>query len=203
MMELLAVIAMIGILAAAAAPSFTSYLRDRRVVDAGTEITNLIRFARARAMGRGTAVNIQYLANPRAFGSQPVPNPQAHFVVMEAIRGGAAFGTTAGVGTPNCINGVWNGVGTSRYVAMFDERQSRYEPATAEFELPGGGNPATVANLCFTPRGRVYLQVDGGPVEPLAGVPMVNVTNSDTGLVRRVIIPPSGAARLVTEVNIP
>ena len=55
MMELLAVMVIIGILAAVASPSFVDVMRDRRVNRSAQAIAEMYRMARARSMGRGGA----------------------------------------------------------------------------------------------------------------------------------------------------
>lgn len=199
MVELLAVIAVVGLLAAASAPSFIHFLRDRRVADAGAEIANTFRYARARAMGRGTAVDVRYRLAPDALDALDPANPNARLVVREAILGGLT--NQARLGTPNCLGTDWSSGGTnSMFIAMFDERRPRYEPASLQFRDPANAVVAGDVDICFTPRGRVWVNYDGGGFNPIAGVPYIDVLNADSGMLRRVIIPPSGAARLITEI---
>src|SRR4051812_25550759 len=61
--EMLAVIAMIGILTTVAAPAFTTMMRDRRINRAGMHIADCYRTARSRALGRGMPVLIHWDAN--------------------------------------------------------------------------------------------------------------------------------------------
>ncbi len=199
-MELMAVIAMIGVLAAASAPSLIHFLRDRRVADAGTEVANLIRFARARAMGRGTAVNVRFTGAPGALNALNEADPNARLVIKEAVMGAAAVDADqATLGNPNCLGTNW-GVGSlnARYITMFDERRNRYSPSVATF-VDENNNTLANADICFTPRGRVWRNYNGGGFLALTGVPYIQVQNPDTGMLRRIIIPPSGAARLITE----
>lgn len=205
MVELLAVIAVVGLLAAASAPSFIHFLRDRRVADAGAEIMNTFRYARARAMGRGTAVDVRFRSAPAALAGLNVADPAARLVVKEAVLGGV--GNQASLGTPNCLGTDWDvgGAATpnaaSRYIMMFDERRDRFHPATASFHDHNNALVAGDVDICFSPRGRVWVNYDDGAgFVALPGVPYIEVLNGDNGMIRRVIIPPSGAARLITEI---
>jgi Tfp pilus assembly protein FimT len=206
MVELLTAICVIGILAAASAPSFLRLLRDRRVNDASSEIANLYRHARARAMGRGSAVAVLWNVNATHPTSVNINAPDGHFVMREAIVGvGGPFATLP---SANCLVTNFDNPGaTSAHVNHFDERRRRYEPAEAAF-FDIGNAQLDESGVCFTPRGRAYLRA-GGPGSPwtlMNGVPRVQVTNADPGvpvgdrMERQVIIPPTGAARVVTEV---
>jgi type IV fimbrial biogenesis protein FimT len=203
MVELLTAICVIGILAAASAPSFLRLLRERRVNDAASEVANLYRLARSRAMGRGSAVAVLWnvnATNPTAFD---VNNPDAHFVVREATVGGGGFFAT--LPSSNCLASNFAVISaTVRHITSFDERKERYAPAEAAF-FDVGGAQRDQGYVCFTPRGRVYMAVNGGAWALLAGVPHVRMTTADPGIPaidwkhRQIIIPPTGAARVVTE----
>jgi len=193
--ELLTVITVIGILAAAAAPSFVAFLRDRRVDDAARNIADLYRRARARALGRGSAVMVRWDSG----AALPTnTNPAGHFTALEAVAG-AASPLNQYLPTSSCTPGTqWaTGATTNLFVRSFDERRERYAPATAQF-LDGQGNPLPYVELCFTPRGRTFISLaPGGAYLPLAEVPRVQVTNTVDQKVRAVIIPPTGGARVV------
>lgn len=226
LIELLAVIAMIGALAAATAPSIIYYLRDRRVADAGSQIANLYRFARARSMGRGSAVNVRYQNSPTALNMLNPLDPDARVAVREAIAagledgsGGAAADRTGflsaenanqnQLGIPNCRGTNWDaGEDGTHYLGSMDERRSRYYPAVTSFkDFSGGPLDMGSIDVCFTPRGRMFWsnQATGGFVE-MFGVPYIEIQNSETDgadMIRKIIIPPNGAARLITEIDSP
>jgi Tfp pilus assembly protein FimT len=204
----MAVITMVGIIAVAASPSVIRFQRDSRVLDAGAEIANLYRFARSRAMARGAAVSVRYYKTPDALATlSGDPDPRARFVVKEAVEGTAAADADhQRLGTANCIGTVWDKDSTlnSRFVAMFDERSGRYDPALAEFESPNGTFPDQV-DMCFTPRGRVWMSINGGAYQVLNSVPRIRLTNVSSDAapdsIRFIIVPPSGAAKLIAEVQ--
>lgn len=178
--ELLAVVIIIGIFAAAASPMFINVMRDRRVNRFGMEVTSLYRLARSRALGRGTAVLVRWDA------------AASMFYVREAT-------TTVALGPPlsgNCTGTDWNNAAQYRELNRLHFGSVPYELVTAAFWSDGGVSQAA-ADLCFTSGGRSYVRYTaGGSFAPMTGVPYVTVTNNLTTLERRVLIPPSGVARM-------
>jgi type IV fimbrial biogenesis protein FimT len=198
-MELLAVLAIIGILAAAASPSFVKLMRDGRVGSAATNIADIYRVARSRALGRGSAVMVRFN------DSTSVP----HLVMREAIRGetgidgGSSLDACAPSPSPTCTGTDWaDSSDNSKYVMSFDDRSSQYSPARSVFVKPDGTVMASgsgYAEICFTPRGRTFIRhAAADAFEPLIGVARIEVENTKTTLVRQVLVPPSGAARVVS-----
>ena len=61
LMELLAVVTIIGILAGLASPMFLGVLRDRRVRRSAQAMADIYRTARTQAMGRGTTIAVSSL----------------------------------------------------------------------------------------------------------------------------------------------
>jgi type IV fimbrial biogenesis protein FimT len=195
--ELLMVIAVIGVLVAAASPSFMQWMKDKRVTDAAMNIADLYRMARARAMGRGAAVTVRWDANA---ATPTAANPAGHFSMREAIAGPLdpfnAQRPLSSCRTPTFADNDT----MSRFIQGFDERRKRYAPALASF-IYGQGNTPAYADICFTPRGRVFIRTTpGGAFEPLNGVPRVEILNQDDGMRRQIIVPPTGNARVVTRV---
>lgn len=195
--ELLTVIAVIGILVAAAAPSFVSLLRDRRVDDAARNIADLYRRARARAMGRGSAVMVRWDA------SAALPtnaNPAGRFTMKEAVAG-AAGPFSPFLPVSNCVGTNWaDGADQNLFVKSFDDRRSRYSPAQASFVDPTG-NALGYVEMCFTPRGRTFIRLaPAGAMAPVNGVPRIEVTNTVDQATRAVVLPPTGGARIVRRI---
>lgn len=194
MAEILAVLAIMGTLAAAAAPAFVRQIRDGRVQSAAIGFADLVRTARARAMGRGSAVLLRW-NNAAAL---PTPaNGSAHLVMRESIQGTTAAG--APLPATGCLTTNWaNNAATSQFLGGFDERTSQFSPAQAAFiDLSGSAVP--YVELCFSARGRSFVRYDStSAFAPLAGVPRIRVTNSETGFARQVVIPPNGAARIIS-----
>lgn len=183
-------IALIGILAAAAAPSMVTYLRDRRVQDAARNVADLYRLARARAMGRGSAMMVRW--NQTA--STPTATDPGHFGVYEGIVGPTSP-LQAFMPATTCSS--FNAPGTQRFVKGFDERRARYRPAAATML---GAPPATAVNyleICFTPRGRTFFRTAAGAAwQPMNFVPRVQVENGFNTMSRFVVIAPNGTTRV-------
>ncbi|MEJ7731674.1 MAG: prepilin-type N-terminal cleavage/methylation domain-containing protein [Polyangiaceae bacterium] len=180
MMELLAVLVIIGILAAVASPSFVDVMRDRRVNRSAQAIAELYRMGRARSMGRGGAVMVRWNSTGGT-GSTPI------FEVFEAITS-----TTDAIPVSSCL------VGFS--ASGFSQRIAVLQPTLGYFSLAGvtmvGG--VTRQDTCFTPRGRTFQRnLPTDAFTPMLSVSEVNVVNTKTSVNRRVFIPPNGVARLL------
>jgi type IV fimbrial biogenesis protein FimT len=183
--ELLVVLSIIAAFAVAAAPSMVAQLRNGRVADAAQKIADVYRTARARAMGRGSATFARWDQS----AAVPTDPYSGHFTVREATMG--ATGPSPFLPSASCASA------STLPVAAFDERRKRYEPATAEF-LDPTGSPQPFAELCFTPRGRTFVRfAAAGAFQPLVGVPRIEVINGYDGMRRAIVLPPSGAARVV------
>jgi prepilin-type N-terminal cleavage/methylation domain-containing protein len=187
--EMLAVIAMIGILAVAASPVFIGMMRDRRVNRAAFQIVDLVRTARMRALGRNLPVQLTWSAtggaNKLASGLLTMNEPVlALFAQTNTCQGTFGIGSTS----------------VQQEVTRFDIGNGTYEHALVKFFDSGTIERANVS-ICFSGRGATYITVGGGVANRLAGPVTFTVTNFNaasniTGLQRRVFIPPNGAARL-------
>src|SRR5690348_11219564 len=80
LIEMMAVLALIGIVVAAAAPSWVEIQRDRRTDAAARAIADIYRIARSRALGRGSAVMVRWNANATLSAGPPA---SGHFTVRE------------------------------------------------------------------------------------------------------------------------
>jgi type IV fimbrial biogenesis protein FimT len=195
--ELLTAVAIIGVMAAAASPVFVRQLRDGRVQSAATNFADVVRTARSRAQGRGSAVLVRW-SNGAALPT--ATNQSAHLVMREAVQGTNAVNAgCAPTPATSCLTTNWaNNSTTSQYVGGFDERTPQYLPSQAAFADPDG-NVVAYAEICFSPRGRSFIRyADNDAFVPLTGVPRIQVTNSESTFVRQVVIPPNGAARVVS-----
>lgn len=181
--ELLAVVVLIGILAAAAAPSFVNGMRDRRVNRTAMEISGIYRLARYQAIGRGTAVLVRWTAATGDF----------------QVREARVQGTVAGSLISQSCRSVANWMDPAQADPVTTLHTAGIELAAVELRDPTApdGVVRADADVCFTPRGRTYVRYDtGGQLVPLLGALRVNVTNTGTGLLRSVFVPPNGVARL-------
>ncbi|WP_437594942.1 pilus assembly FimT family protein [Sorangium sp. So ce1000] len=181
--ELLAVVIIIGILAAAASPSFVNGMRDRRVNRTAMEISGIYRLARYQAIGRGTAVLVRWTA------------ATGEFQVRQALVDTTAAGSLIAKSCLSVVN--WTDPGETEPVTTY--ATSAVELAAVELRDPTApdGVVRDNADVCFTPRGRTFVRYDpAGGFAPLLGALRVNVTNTRTGFPRSVFVPPNGVARL-------
>ncbi len=199
MIEMLSVVAFIGIVVAAAAPSWVEVQRDRRSDAAARAIADMYRIARSRALGRGAAVMVRWDAN----AGMPVNGaavPTGHFTIREGIAPITGQANSANLPSASCFRPSWTDADpNSKHVMVFDERVNRFAPAAASF-FDDNGSPQQVAQICFTPRGRTWVRyATNGAFTVLTGVPRVQVQNATTKLNRFVPIPSHGSARVVSE----
>lgn len=195
LIEMMGVVAFIGIVVAAAAPSWIDLTKDRRVENAALNIADLYRTARSRSMGRGSAVMVRWDAN----ASMPTDSvPSGHFTVREGVAG--PTGAANNLPTASCFTPDWGDSGTtSKHVMAFDERRTRFEPAEAAF-LDDNATVQQYAQICFTPSGRTFIRyASSGNFSVMNGVPRVRVTNKNTKFARFVVFPPHGSARVVSQ----
>jgi prepilin-type N-terminal cleavage/methylation domain-containing protein len=201
LLEAMAVVTIIGLLSAAALPSFIERMRERRSSQAAEEIAILYRSARSRSLGRGAAQMIEIA--PASGGGMNVV-----FRVREAIQQNnlaSTVGTCGPLPMTSCFNDWSDGAtGKNRLVDEFPKEASLYAKIEAKL-LPSSTDASAVESgqVCFTPSGRTFFRASVDAVwTPLIDVPRIQVRRKDfdgssyIGLTRTVILPPSGAARL-------
>jgi len=170
LLEIMAVVMMIGIFAAAAAPSFIAQMRDGRVRQASMQVSELYRMSRTRALANGRATRFVWDSSVGARGYLKVEQ-------------------TTDV-DPTCAATNW------QLINDLNPSDSRYSLAQLQLK-DSGGNSRPAGLVCFTPLGRAFLSpAPGMPMIPMPGVPRIVVTNSDTNFTRTVFLPPNGASRL-------
>jgi prepilin-type N-terminal cleavage/methylation domain-containing protein len=177
LIELMAVVTIIGILVAVAAPSFVDQMRDRRVNEAALRIAGLYRIARTKALAGGRSARFLWDPSVGTRGyvwveTHPNPDPSCDLANWPA---------------PTPTN--------SNAVGFFNASADVYQLAAFGLSAPSGGLGAG-GQICFTPLGRAYVGPLAGPLVPLAGVGTMTVTNTKTAFPRRVFLPPTGAARV-------
>lgn len=190
--ELLTVLAVIGILIVAAAPVFRRVLQESRVTAGAQRIADLYRTARMRAMGRGAATLVRWNA------SAVYPSAK-QFSMREAV---VNVGAGQQLPSSSCFATNWaKNSTTSRLISALDVRSGRLGPASAQFQATYNGIIMGFADLCFTPRGRTYVRwQSGNAFTALHSVPRIIIKNTNSNRTRYVVIPPSGAARVVTKI---
>jgi type IV fimbrial biogenesis protein FimT len=194
MTELLLVVALIGVIAAAASPSIMKAMQDGRVQKAAFRVAELVRFAKSRAVGRGAAVAVRWDVG-HAFPT--TVNPNGRLSVREAIE------PVTELPSASCVNTNWNdNSANSRHVATFDDRSSIYDAPVSVTLIDLADNVAAAGTICFSPRGRAFVRFTAnGAFSPLAGVPRFGVLNTESSFQRMVIIPPNGVAHVVGRID--
>lgn len=177
MAEMLAVVAIIGLLAATASPSFIRQMRDTRVNRAAAEIAETFRFARARSLGRGSAVLVGWDSGTKTLTTREATD-------------------AAGWPISSCTGVTWTSADIPR-IASSSFSGSAHELADISLTVPGLVDNVS-GSICFTPRGRAFVSAsaDGSSLTPLRVVATFDVVNTDNKRARTVFVPPSGVARL-------
>jgi prepilin-type N-terminal cleavage/methylation domain-containing protein len=199
LLELMAVVIIIGILATIAVPGAANRFRENRSQRAANEIATLYRNARMRAMGRGAAVLVQWNAATESF------------TVFEAVQGGTNA-DCAPQPASQCRNPLdrwlpgrspgplFQSLGTFSADSLGDH--------TTTVDIEGGTSPAQGLpsySVCFSPMGAAFasaadISTNAGLLQPMNGVPVVRVARtSGTGLARRILFLPNGTSRVVAE----
>lgn len=182
--ELLAVVAMIGTLAAVAAPGFVQLLRDQRVQRSAKNLAEFYRVARSQAVARGVASLVHW---DKGGGWT---SGKGQLEIREAVLPGNDWPSQS------CLTTNWaNGANTNRLISRIEPEFGLYELATVDAFDPAN-NAVNQLDVCFTPRGRTFFSVNNGPLVVLNGVPRLVVKNSRSGYLRTLFIPPNGVARL-------
>ncbi|MFO0679550.1 MAG: prepilin-type N-terminal cleavage/methylation domain-containing protein [Polyangiaceae bacterium] len=219
LVELMVVVVIIGILASIAIPVMGRARIDRRQFNDASDISQLVREARTRALARGGAVLVEFTASGSA--------NRGTFNMYDAVTANPETGANnlpyAHCKTPQIWDAALPGVNAAGdvqaptasdrerlvgYVTLNQQTEQRFNIYATLVMSDAAGTLRTVtkAFLCVTPLGRMYLS-EGATANFNASQPMVNpmnvvVSRKDgdefTGLNRVVIIPSSGATRVAS-----
>jgi type II secretory pathway pseudopilin PulG len=196
------VVILVGILAVIAAPSMSTARDDRHCFDDASQIAELFRSARTRAIGRGAATLVQM---------SPGSASRGRFELYEAqvtALGPVGLGLAGTPMTTCSAPTAWVGGSATRYFIDAVDLNGPVEAEagiTAQINDPGGVQ--TSGFVCITPLGRYYYST-ASPPNFTPGVTMsqalqIKVTRSvsgvQAGIARTVYVPPSGATRLISK----
>ncbi len=196
LVEVMVVVIIIGITSAVAIPSYSELLTDRRVQDDASQISSLLREARARAMARGSGVLVAFTGGGGGGGA---------FAVYESV--------TTMPGMLPGVNRVPLGTcrSPSRWAPLANTNANIWLLTSADFTgtrdvhaglrtvyRDQGGVDLTTVYLCFTPTGRVYQSAtpnfDGA--QPLAASHQFVLSRTSVNLARRVLVTSAGTFRV-------
>jgi Tfp pilus assembly protein FimT len=227
-MELMVVVLIITLVTALAIPTMIAGHNESHVYNDAAQLSELLRVARAHAIGRGTATAVSLTTTNSWMGPD-----RGTFTLYEAqttaaqvgFLPGGASGTLFAVGTPITACApptTWPAAGSQitppnagsngQFVTAVNFNGTIESQATL-FSLMSSwiGGAATqigAAWVCYTPLGRAYLAPTVAAAF-VAGSPMTSIltvdvergdpsTGQQLGITRTVIVPPSGAARIIS-----
>jgi type II secretion system protein H len=190
LVELLTVVVIISVFVGIAVPMSVLVLRDQRVNRAAMQIAEVFRQARTRSLGRGTAVLVRWTAGGGAASRGQFEMREATLAVD--TNGGLIPNTSACVGTD------WsNASPQNQAITSFEPGAGPYDYADLTLTFPDEGTTVTTFDVCFTPHGRTWFRTDpAAAFQQMTGVPTMLVKNTGNSSIRRVYLPPTGAARI-------
>jgi type IV fimbrial biogenesis protein FimT len=210
LIELMVVVTIVAIVAVLAIPTMSAAQVDRHVFSDAGYIAELIRVARTRAVGRGSAVLVQLTATNTAGGGR--------FSMYEAVGPNPTGTGTAEVPVSSCKSPTkWPGnggnAGTNYQFVDAVDLSAGYEvqnSIAAQVKDPSGTviSSGSSVYLCFTPGGRVYYVATTPAfdnVTPLGGAIQIDVRRyngsfaTPVGLTRTVWVTSSGSTRIVSQ----
>jgi len=170
-------------------PLLVDQMRQRRLREAAQEVAGVYTNARLRALGRGSAVLVQYTQG-------------TGFTVLESIEGTAAATLHNNVNCApepglGCLANNWANAAMSRQIATYQVEQ-RFR---AVVSTPAGA-PVNTMSICFTPLGRSFISTNGTlPTTPMAGAATFTLDRDpgqswSGGYRYFVAVLPNGVARL-------
>lgn len=186
LVELMIVVVLITLLAAIAVPSIGKQMSMYAAKQDAEQVAALYRGARLHAMGRGSAVSVQY--------------NNGIFTVREAIRGNAATlqqCDTLPVSSCTLNPLQWTNPTLFSVLNTVDYSTATNLTVGARTRNAGGAEltPGTL-NICFTPLGAAYAD-STGQLTRLTGSARFDLQQAGAPLDHSVVISPLGATRVV------
>jgi type II secretory pathway pseudopilin PulG len=224
-MELMTVIIIIGVFASLAMPTMIEARREQHTYDDASQILELIRNARARAIGRGTATLVTLdtsngsrgvfrlsegtAPNPEIPGFMKAPRPSCFSPSPSSWVANTPVGGTVDWTLPNqFIDGIdLNGNLETEIDANIWSRITSYG-----LSVPGGGGPPCTSqcnpqrvDVCFTSAGRPFVSLDTDPPIFSPAAPFIGVVEVDVArlLVGQSIVSKANAKGVVRQVFLP
>lgn len=185
LLELIAVVLIITVVAALAIPTAVVQMRDRRVQEAARRIGLVYREARLRALGRGSAVLVRF---------------QSGVMTVREARVGTAVNGEAGCAdlpVSSCLTTAWNTTTAQRVVDGYRPPASGDLSDLTVAIADSSGNAVAALDICFTPMGRAFTRENvTDPLQPLSEAFVATLSRPGLGRSRKVVLMPNGTARL-------
>jgi prepilin-type N-terminal cleavage/methylation domain-containing protein len=225
LIELMVVVVLVGVLTVLAIPTMAEARYNARTFDNATQIAEIFREARTRAMGRGAAMLVG-LSSGNAMALTVGASDLGTFTLYEGqvptsygavtvggppLPGGSPLSSCA---PPAVAYNIWPLVVANAATTLMDQvnlnNNGEVQAQIWTTLNDGSGTTPTVGGLCYTPLGRMYYQPAFPPVftagvDYLHGAIQITVQRSGTGvatatgLKRTVIVPDSGSTRIVSQ----
>ncbi len=148
LLELMAVVVIIGIFVALASPAMSGVLADRHAMRAADDLANLIRQARTRAVATGAAHLIR-------------ATPSGTTMKFE-LR--AAMGVVGGP-ISNCMMPLWN-ASDSQQLALLDFGGANTSYSGRDITVAPFSGTSSTQDFCYTPGGAAWWKVGGAWIRP-------------------------------------
>lgn len=188
LVELMVVVLIISILAMMALPSMAQRLRAYKGRQAAESLAGLFREARLRAMGRGSAVMVQY-------------DGTGTFTLREAIVGTTSGGAATPAGCErmpesSCFPATrWSSAAENQQLSIYNFAASGdFQVASFVAGVPGAFG---ALSICFSPLGRSYNTASGTLSEMISPVRFSVARTDGVSVNRAVLVSPIGTARVV------
>lgn len=179
LLELMAVVTIIGIFVALAMPAMGGILEDRHAARAADELANMFRIGRSRAAATGAAHYIRI----NAAGTTGT-------MELRSTRTGAVGGPVS-----TCSGSTW-GATDSQQLKLIDLSAGTFAGKTITFKptAPAGGTAVlAISEYCFTPGGTPWVRSGSVWTRPKASeVSQWEIARSAGGLTRTIRVSPSG-----------
>jgi type IV fimbrial biogenesis protein FimT len=196
LIELMVVVALVGITAALAVPSYSELFLDRRVQDDANQLAGVLREARARAMARGSAVLVAFTGGGVSGGAVRVYESVTTMPGVPAGPNRVPLGTcrTPTVWAP--LTAANAGVWMLSEVLFTGKRDVNAGLRTVY--RSAAGVDANDVYLCFTPGGRVLQSAtpNFNAASPLVANEQFVLMRTSVPLARRVLVNSAGTFRV-------
>jgi prepilin-type N-terminal cleavage/methylation domain-containing protein len=218
LVELMVVVILVGILTVMAIPTMAEAHYNARTLDDATQIAELYREGRTRALSRGSAMLLQMQSANMMGGPATelgtftlyegqVPPTAGVASITNPLPGGSPLGSCGGPMTN------WTTLTTTNAATSLIDSVTLDKPFEQKAQMwttlnDGTGTAPNVGSLCYTPLGRTYYQPTLTPTfttgvgffhgDLQISVQRSGVGGAVTGITRTVVVPDSGSTRIIS-----